>query len=511
MRLGAEIAAGSLLAGKYRVERQLGAGGMGIVYAATHVQLDQLVALKIMLPDASSKSDGEVRFTREARATARLRGAHVARVFDVGRLATGELFIVMEYLHGDDLRRVCKEQGPLPVGVAIDYILQACEALAEAHAAGIIHRDLKPANLFLTTRVEGPPLIKVLDFGISKTEVTAPDEATLTGTSMVVGSPQYMSPEQLESSRSADARSDVWSLGATLYRLVSGRLPFEAESYPRLCAKLIGEPARPVSQVRRDLPPGFEACLMRCLEKDPGHRYQSVEELAAAVGPFGAGEATPSLTRIGKHLRRHASIPPEPRTPAAPAIDAGTATLIPTGSEVVVRERTPTLRPRSRGPLYLAGILVAGAAITAVLVWPSFGRAPNVRRVPTPAPEIAHETPTPPPPQARPPEPEPTPRIVEQAPVASPPAREVAPAEVAPEPEDPAATPSTAASEPVRKVVKPRASAPRKLAKRRQLIRQVAAPTPSSSPASSSPRDPPPPPSPPPPEKPAYDPMKERK
>ena len=213
---------GEMLAGKYRVERVLGAGGMGVVVLARHVQLDQLVALKFLLAQSLTNPKVVARFEREARAVVKLKSEHVARVLDVGTMEAGAPYIVMEYLEGEDLSQTVERRGPLPVAEAVDYLLQACEALAEAHGMGIVHRDLKPGNLFLTRRVDGKSLVKVLDFGISKLEGGREDLA-LTQPAEVVGSPKYMSPEQLRASRLADARSDIWSLGVILYELITDR------------------------------------------------------------------------------------------------------------------------------------------------------------------------------------------------------------------------------------------------------------------------------------------------
>jgi serine/threonine protein kinase len=199
---------GELLAGKYRVERVLGEGGMGVVVAARHVELDERVALKFLLPGTLGQPDAVARFLREARAAARIRSEHVARVTDVGTLETGVPYMVMEFLEGADLSRILREHGPLPIEDAVDYVVQTCEAIADAHALGIIHRDLKPANLMLVTRSDGGSCVKVLDFGISKVSGPGQDAMAMTSTSTILGSPIYMSPEQMTSSgrRYADRR-----------------------------------------------------------------------------------------------------------------------------------------------------------------------------------------------------------------------------------------------------------------------------------------------------------------
>ncbi|HEY3500068.1 MAG TPA: serine/threonine-protein kinase, partial [Polyangiaceae bacterium] len=218
-----ELRPGQVLAGKYAVERVLGRGGMGVVVAAQHLQLFHHVAIKLMLPEVAANSEAVLRFVREARAVTRIKSEHVVRVSDVGTLDSGEPFMVMEYLEGADLGALLLQRGPLPIAEAAEYVLQACDAIAEAHALGIIHRDLKPPNLYLSRRADGSPVVKVLDFGISKAQTAAGD--AMTRTSALMGSPLYMSPEQMTSSRDVDPRSDIWSLGIILYKLVSGRLP----------------------------------------------------------------------------------------------------------------------------------------------------------------------------------------------------------------------------------------------------------------------------------------------
>src|SRR5580698_8121411 len=208
----AGVREGDILAGQYRVERVLGIGGMGVVVAAHHIQLDEKVALKFLLPDALGDADAVSRFAREARAAVKIKSEHVARVIDVGELANGAPYMVMEYLEGSDLAGKLASSGPMALDQAVSFVLQACEALAEAHVLGIVHRDLKPANLFLANRPSGPPVVKVLDFGISKS-MGGESSGQLTSTATIIGSPMFMSPEQLLSSKDVTPRSDIWSLG----------------------------------------------------------------------------------------------------------------------------------------------------------------------------------------------------------------------------------------------------------------------------------------------------------
>jgi len=293
-------AIGDVLAGKYRVKKILGIGGMGMVVAATHVELDQRVAIKFMLPGSHESAETSARFLREARAAGQLNSEHVCRVMDVGRFDTGAPYIVMEYLQGEDLAAVLRRRGPLRVSEAVDYILQGIEGLAEAHAHGIIHRDLKPENLFLHKRNDGGTIVKVLDFGISKMAMAA--ASTRTGD--IMGSPAYMAPEQMESSTQVDHRADVWSLGVVLYQLVVGKPPFQGDTLPLLCMHVVNDEPPSMATIRGDLPDGFEAVVMKCLQKEPVDRYRDVGELARALAPFGPKNATTSASRIQIVLTR---------------------------------------------------------------------------------------------------------------------------------------------------------------------------------------------------------------
>lgn len=292
------VAPGDVLAGKYRVERILGVGGMGIVVAATHLQLDQRVALKFMLAQGMKQGPLVERFTREARAAVRLKSDHVARVLDVGVLETGSPYMVMEYLEGDDLGNVLEKRGPLGIEAAVDYVLQACDAVAEAHSLGIVHRDLKPRNLFLTRRNDGRALVKVLDFGISKQRSAT--DLSLTRTTEIIGSPNYMSPEQFRAARAADERSDIWALGVILYELVAGQVPFVADTVTQLTAMVLSEPPRPIHELRNSVPEEFVRVVDTCLQKDPAARFQSVARLAHALQRFAPPDARDLAARIAR-------------------------------------------------------------------------------------------------------------------------------------------------------------------------------------------------------------------
>jgi serine/threonine-protein kinase len=284
---------GDLIVGKYRIERLIGRGGMGAVFAAQHELLNQRVALKLLLGELADSKEASVRFLNEARAAAQIQGEHVARVLDIGQLPTGAPFMVLEYLEGADLAAVLHQRGPLPVVEVADYALQALDALAQAHAAGIVHRDLKPANLFLTRRHDGTSLVKVLDFGISKNLASAGPQG-MTSTRAVLGSPEYMSPEQLRTPREVDARTDLWSFGVILYELLTGHMPFTGESLAELFVQILERVPPPVRTLRPDIPLGLEMVISRCMTRDPNGRYANVSELAAEL-MFFASEQTRAL------------------------------------------------------------------------------------------------------------------------------------------------------------------------------------------------------------------------
>lgn len=287
---------GEVLDGKFAVEDVIGEGGMGFVLAARHVELDTPVAIKVLRPNATPES--RQRFLREARAASQIENEHVARVFDVSRLDDGTPYMVMELLDGRDLDEVVWEDGPLGTEVAVDYALQACEALAAAHRRGVVHRDVKPANLFLTYREDGSPCIKLLDFGISKVPPRLGERpGTLTMTGSFVGSPQFMSPEQMASCRRVDSRSDLWSLGVCLFELLTGEMAFEGQTVAELYSAILRDEPRRIRDYRPDVPAALEWVVQCCLEKDAGRRVQTAEELADMLRPFSSqGDATESTS-----------------------------------------------------------------------------------------------------------------------------------------------------------------------------------------------------------------------
>lgn len=299
---GLGIRQGEVIAGKYQLSRVLGSGGMGIVVEAFHIHLEEKVAIKFLSEASLANPEVVARFAQEARAAAKIKSEHVARVFDVGSLDSGAPFMVMEFLEGVDLSTWLAERGPLDVELAVDFVLHAAEALAEAHSQGIVHRDLKPTNLFCIRRADGTLSVKVLDFGISKSLGWRPStpNLSLTKTSAVMGSPLYISPEQMQSSKHVDARTDIWSLGVILYELLTGTVPFDGNNIAEVCSRVTTQPAAPLRRKRPDVPGPLESAVGRCLEKDRERRFRNVAELADAMAPYGSSRATESETRISR-------------------------------------------------------------------------------------------------------------------------------------------------------------------------------------------------------------------
>jgi serine/threonine-protein kinase len=274
------VAVGQVFQGKYRVDAILGQGGMGVVAECTHLALNERVAIKMLRQDVLLDQDAVSRFIREAQAAVKLKSEYVARVSDVGTFENGVPYMVMEFLDGQDLGDLIKERGVLPVQWAVELMLQTAEALAEAHSLSIVHRDIKPTNLFVTWRPDGTALIKVLDFGISKSPMGT--DMQLTQTQSLLGTPAYMSPEQMRSARLVDMRTDIWSLGTVFYEILEGRRPFEAESFSEMCVKVAVDPPAPMVNT----PPPLQNIILKCIAKSPEQRYASMAEFARDLVPF---------------------------------------------------------------------------------------------------------------------------------------------------------------------------------------------------------------------------------
>ncbi|MGC4089798.1 MAG: serine/threonine-protein kinase [Polyangiaceae bacterium] len=434
---GADIPqVGELVAGKYRIEGTLGVGGMGVVLAARNELLGQSVAIKfLVIADEEYRSEATQRLLREARAAARLRGEHVVRVYDVGELPNGTPFIVMERLEGSDLGEISRLLGKLPIPVAVAFVVQAARAIAEAHAAGIVHRDLKPSNLFIVRQPDGNALLKVVDFGISKSfHADQPELKTLTGARVALGSPHYMSPEQVRDARRVDTRTDVWALGVILYELVAGRPAFHAESYPGIFAAITADVPPSLSSLRPEVSAGLERIVGRCLERDPSARYQRAEELVQALEDYrahdlrydelvaaadgGAQASSPHTLRaredslsgarpaskrsspadaVGTVALTHTKLSaedtgptPEPALPSqdVPAVAQSSARF---DAPVTRRSQPSEPAATASGALRHLGWVLGGIALALVVLW-QLGRR-QAERAPLPAPSASAASP----------------------------------------------------------------------------------------------------------------------
>ncbi len=409
------IATGSIVAGKYRVDGMLGRGGMGIVVAATDLELERKVAIKFV---ERTDEQAAARFLREARSAARMDSEHVTRVFEVSRLDESTPFIVMERLEGEDLAKVI-EAGRLPVPLAVNYVMQVCGALAQAHAARIVHRDLKPGNLFLHRRADGSRVVKVLDFGISKTlEGTA-----LTESQAIVGSPQYLAPEQIEHPERVDHRTDIWALGVVAHELLSGERPFRGGTMVELCMNILSsEPARlagRVSGVSEDL----DAVLRRCLAKSMAARWDSVADVAEALAPFADAEAAQLLPAIQRAAARPVSTPPTPHSPIPARALLGQG-----GAMADTVDHGLEQRASRTGSRQAPWTLVAFGLLLVVVLWMALrteGTPVAAEPRPLSAPPVPTALPAVPSPKALE---DPVPARAEQAPSAVAPAPAIAPA-----------------------------------------------------------------------------------
>lgn len=379
---------GKIIADKYRVDRLLGQGGMGLVYLAQHVDLARPVAVKLIRRELMETESVAERFLLEARAAAKIQSEHVGRVLDVGRLDSGEPYIVMEYLQGQDLAAHLEQFGRFDPEAAVDLILEACEALAEAHHHQIVHRDLKPENLFLVNQPDGTFLVKVLDFGISK-QLGETSQRALTSPATALGSPQYMSPEQMEGTH-VDVRSDVWALGAILYEMVTGRRTFDGETLAQVCVQVLSGNVTPVRASNPDVPLELAVAIEQCLRQHKEDRFANIAAFARAVEPFGTERARLSAQRAAAVLgirSERISTPGQSRslvktekaplvTPAqqrrlaqgSTEVSAVSRTQVATDGAVPASTHTVSVnRSGARLPIFLGllGVIVAGVGVWA--------------------------------------------------------------------------------------------------------------------------------------------------
>jgi len=375
---------GFVLADKYRVVRQIGRGGMGVVYEGEHVGLGKRVAIKLMLEKYANDSEALARFQREALAASRIGSAHIIDVSDIGTAPDGRAFVVMELLEGSPLSHVLEAGGPMAPARAIHIMRQVLRAVGAAHGKSIVHRDLKPDNIFLIDKDDQRDFVKLLDFGISK--VIDPDlevaATKLTTTGVVIGTPLYMAPEQALGSE-VDHRADIYACGVILYEMLAGRPPFDGATYAVLVGKLLTQEPDHLAAVRSGLPAALVAAVHRALDKDPAHRFATAELFAASL----PGERTPSMVELAGTLASGIAIPASKPVPPKPAksrpwLAVGAATLVGIATATVVIVKLQGSAPASAPP----------AAATPAPSTPSAAKVEPISPAPAPAPAPAPET-----------------------------------------------------------------------------------------------------------------------
>jgi serine/threonine protein kinase len=403
------VVPGDIIADKYRVERVLGIGGMGVVVAARHVTLDQVVAIKFLVGDRTGSTREELvaRFLAEARAAARIDSDHVCRVFDVAQTPNGIPFMVMEHLEGNDLEEELERRGQLGLTEAVDYVLQAAEAIAAAHQLGIVHRDMKPANVFLALRPDGSRRVKILDFGISKAMSVNSFRAGAEATTL--GTPAYMSPEQVRASSSVDGRTDIWALGAILYEAITGQMAFVGDNLKAILDMVISDDPCPMSALRRDVPPDLEHAVSKCLERDRERRWPNAAQLARALAPFGSIGIVSSLTNVQRELGSLSSLKGVAAQSVEPMV-ASVRNIVATQPDpaeisqrhVIVQDWSRVRAQKRSARIFVAFVAtmtcVAGVALAVHMRTRIFPPKPVAASLPPPPPAVAD----PPPPTADP-------------------------------------------------------------------------------------------------------------
>jgi eukaryotic-like serine/threonine-protein kinase len=353
--------AGEIVGGKYRLTRFLAAGGMGSVYEAQHTVVKRRVAVKFLRADLAVERASLARFQREAQAAGALESEHIAAALDFGIAADGSPFIVMEYLVGESLSSLLEREGRLAPGRAADLVVQACRGVETAHASGIVHRDLKPQNLFVARRQDGTDLVKVLDFGVAKLEAEDQGAGT-TRTGTVLGTPAYMSPEQARGEKLIDHRSDVYSLGAILYELLSGEKPHPGDSPNAILYHIATHPPVPLESVVPDLPKGLVATVERAIAREPGDRQSSAATLAEELRAFAVREVHPA---------------PELQTSSPAGSDGSLPTVLASGqAPSLAVSAVDTARPSAPGKgrrrvATAVGWGTVGAALALAIGWAS--------------------------------------------------------------------------------------------------------------------------------------------
>ncbi len=374
---------GDVVHGRYRVEYELGRGGMGVVLAAHDQMLDRSVALKVVLPRMLRSPEAIERFSNEARSLAQLESRNVVRVLDFGALSgppanAGLPFMVLEHLRGEDLFTVAAREGGLSPSRVVRYALQACNGLAAAHAQGIIHRDLKPENLFLAIEPDGSECLKVLDFGIARSHSRRP----LTRGHVGVGSPGYMSPEQVEGTGRVDARSDIWGLGVVMYELLSHRAAFFGDNPQSLCLQILTAEVTPLLELKPSLPPALVYIVERCMQRDPERRFNNVAELADALAPLDDWSPQSDAERIRRRLDAGEESPiselrpQQARPKPSPSNDIHISVQEP--QRVVSIEEPKPARAPGRGRRIASLALAAAVMVPVVALLPRVAQAPEL-------------------------------------------------------------------------------------------------------------------------------------
>ncbi|HEY4238934.1 MAG TPA: serine/threonine-protein kinase [Kofleriaceae bacterium] len=382
--------------GAYTVVQRIGEGGMGAVYLAEHTALRRRAAIKILHAEYSHRADVVARFFNEARAATAIDDPGIVQIFDFGQHTDGTVYLVMELLNGESLEQRLRRERALPISDVLRFVRQAASTLGAAHARGIVHRDLKPENLYAVRdpEVPGGERAKILDFGIAKLGGSLGEGKT--NTQAVLGTPAFMSPEQCRGAGQVDHRSDLYSLGCVLYALLTGRPPFDAEGAGEIIAMHLRELPMPPSVLRGGVPPELDSIVMRCLAKDPAHRFQTAAELAMALDALAhagfAGEAPSLSARMHAPMFTPMPTPPPQTPPTTLSSAAGAAT----GTQ------PPPVRRSRAGMFGVLGIVVAvggvvGGAMIRNAPSPAAAAivaAPPVVQPPPPAPPAPPQPPT---------------------------------------------------------------------------------------------------------------------
>jgi serine/threonine-protein kinase len=387
-----------MVAGRFRVEEEIGRGGMGVVLRGRDTD-NRAIAIKVLLPEAIAHPEAVPRFMSEAQAAQELTSAHSVRVYDHGTLESGLPFMVMELLEGQDLASVIEKSGPMSPADASDAIIDACDALSEAHSRGMVHRDLKPANLFAVRGADGRTRVKVLDFGVSKV-ASHIRQLALTSTGTILGSPHYMAPEQLRSAKGADARADTWSLGVVIYEMLTGgQMPFDGRSFGELFMQIVSKEPIPLDSVRPDVPPGLAAVVVRCMKRERDERYADMKELVAALAPFASPAGAEAARRILAGEKAGPIEVPAPAKAAARPALGGTMLMAdsPYGSEGAIAAARAQV---AKVVANQSARMVAAAPVRDSVPAPGYGSEPSQQTGPHSAPPPARAPRTSAPPAA---------------------------------------------------------------------------------------------------------------